>query len=120
MEEQRWLDAIQETLLIILSLSRLFISGDYMTIEQSGIVFIVSLINSIDLLFVSHSLQYHDVIIERFWMYIGLILLTIGLFQMIFIDNDGLKFELKRNRKRKRRHMFHDQYLLPFFRVRFS
>jgi hypothetical protein len=32
MEEQRWLDAIQETLLVVLSIGRLFISLDYMNI----------------------------------------------------------------------------------------
>jgi hypothetical protein len=123
MEEQRWLDAIQETLLIILSISRLFISRNYMTIKRSGIVFIVSLINSADLLFVSHSLQYHDVIIERVWMYIGLFLLTIGLFQMAFIDTDGLTLSSNENFSSKstsRMHFFQDQNLYPLFRVSFS
>ncbi|CAF4639071.1 unnamed protein product, partial [Rotaria sp. Silwood2] len=90
MEEQRWLDAIQETLLVVLSISRLLISHEHMTIEKSGIVLVVTLINVADLLSISHSLQYHDVIIERIWMYIGLVLLTIALFEMAFIDTDGL------------------------------
>lgn len=91
-----------------------------MTIEQSGIVFIVSLINTADLLSVSHSLQYHDVIIERFWMYIGLFLLTIGLFQMVFIDNDGFILESNKNllRKSRGKRFFQNQNLFPLFRVR--
>jgi hypothetical protein len=122
MEEQRWLDAIQETLLIVLSISRLFISGDYMTIQQSGIVFIVTLINSADLLSISHSLQYHDVIIERLWMYMGLVFLTIGLFQMAFIDTDGLTLSSNDNLSRRSvrgMHFCRDQNLCPLFRVSF-
>jgi len=119
MEEQRWLDAIQETLLVILTITRLCISRDYMTIEQSGIVFVITLINSADLLSVSHSLQYHDVIIERIWMYIGLVLLTIGLFQMAFIDTDGLILSLNENFSR-RIQFFQDQNLYPLFRVNFN
>ncbi|CAF3278440.1 unnamed protein product [Rotaria socialis] len=90
MEEQNWLDIMQETLFVVLSISRFLISHQYMTVEKSGIVLVVTLINVADLLSVSHSLQYHDVIIERVWMYIGLFLLTIGLFEMAFIDTDGL------------------------------
>ncbi len=121
MEEQRWLDAIQETLLVVLSISRLLISRDYMTIEQSGIVFVLTLINTADLLSISHSLQYHDVIIERLWMYIGLVILTIGLFQMAFIDTDGLIVPANRNSARKyprRIHCLQDQNVCPLFRVR--
>ncbi len=124
MEEQRWLDAIQETLLVVLSISRLLISREHMTVEKSGIIFIVTLINSADLLSVSHSLQYHDVIIERLWMYIGLVLLTIGLFQMAFIDTDGLTLSPNENtsyqykRKLARRiHFLQDENLYPLFRV---
>jgi hypothetical protein len=122
MEEQRWLDAIQETLLVVLSIGRLFISLDYMTIEHSGVIFIITLINSADLLFLSHSLQYHDIIIERLWMYIGLILLTICLLQMAFIDNDGLT--LLSNENLLRKHLRHGQFLRnknlnPLFRVGF-
>ena len=126
MEEQRWLDAIQETLLVVLSISRLLISREHMTIEKSGIVLIVTLINGADLLSISHSLQYHDVIIERLWMYIGLVLLTIGLFQMAFIDTDGLaslsngntSFQYTR-RSDRQIHFLHDQNLCPLFRVNF-
>jgi hypothetical protein len=116
-EEQRWLDGIQETLLIVLSISRLFISLDYMTIEHSGIIFIMTLINSADLLFLSHSLQYHDVIIERLWMYIGLILFTINLFQMAFIDNDGLINENLLRKYIRQRRFLRNQNLRPLFRV---
>jgi len=126
MEEQRWLDVIQETLLVILSLSRLLISREHMTIEKSGIVLIITLINGADLLSISHSLQYHDVIIERLWMYIGLVLLTIGLFQMAFIDTDGLASLSNSNtsvhytrRLDRRMHFLHDQNLCPLFRVNF-
>jgi hypothetical protein len=119
MEEQRWLDAIQETLLFILSISRLFISRDYMTIEQSGIVFFGSLINTADLLSLSHSLQYHDVIMERHWMYIGLVLLTICLFEMAFIDTDGLIISSNKNSSRRRMYFLQDQNLCPLFRVSF-
>jgi hypothetical protein len=123
MEEQRWLDVIQETLLVILSLTRLLISREHMTIEKSGIVLIVTLINGADLLSISHSLQYHDVIIERLWMYIGLVILTIGLFQMAFIDTDGLASLSNSNTSfhytRRRMHFLHDQNLCPLFRVNF-
>jgi hypothetical protein len=126
MEEQRWLDVIQETLLVILSISRLLISREHMTIEKSGIVLIITLINGADLLSISHSLQYHDVIIERLWMYIGLVLLTIGLFQMAFIDTDGLASLSNSNtsfhytrRLDRRMHFLHDQNLCPLFRVNF-
>ncbi|CAF1035094.1 unnamed protein product [Adineta steineri] len=126
MEEQRWLDAIQETLLVILSISRLLISRQHMTIEKSGIVLIVTLINAADLLSISQSLQYHDVIIERIWMYIGLVLLTIGLFQMAFIDTDGLALISNENfshyytRKLTGQiHFLQDQNLRPFFRSLF-
>jgi hypothetical protein len=90
MDEQRWLDAIQETMLIVLSICRLIISREHVTIEKSGIILIITLINGADLLAMSHSLQYHDIIIERLWMYAGLVILIIGLFQMAFIDTDGL------------------------------
>jgi hypothetical protein len=127
MEEQRWLDAIQETLLVVLSICRLLISREHMTIENSGIVLVVTLINGADLLAVSHSLQYHDVIIERLWMYIGLVLLTIGLFQMAFIDTDGLTTtsnditSYRRQRRLTRRiHFLQDQNLCPLFRVSLS
>ncbi|CAF4248041.1 unnamed protein product, partial [Adineta steineri] len=126
MEEQRWLDAIQETLLVILSISRLLISRQHMTIEKSGIVLIITLINAADLLSISQSLQYHDVIIERIWMYIGLVLLTIGLFQMAFIDTDGLAlisnedFSHYHTRKLTGQiHFLQDQNLRPFFRSLF-
>ncbi|UJR21620.1 hypothetical protein I4U23_024698 [Adineta vaga] len=126
MEEQRWLDVIQETLLIVLSVSRLLISREHLTIEKSGIVLIVTLINSADLLSISHSLQYHDVIIERFWMYIGLVLLTIGLFQMAFIDTDGLVPISNRNSSKfhsrsftRQINFFQDQNLCPLFRSLF-
>jgi hypothetical protein len=122
MDEQRWLDAIQETLLIILSISRLLISREHMTVEKSGIVLVVTLINGADLLAISHSLQYHDVIIERLWMYIGLILLTIGLFQMAFIDTDGLAPSSNENLLQKfstQIHFLQDQRLCPLFRVNF-
>jgi hypothetical protein len=94
-----------------------------MTIEHSGIIFIITLINSADLLFLTHSLQYHDVIIERLWMYIGLILLTICLFQMAFIDNDGLTLISNENLLRKytkHRQFLRNQNLSPLFRVNFS
>ena len=126
MEEQQWLDVIQETSLVVLSVSRLLISREHMTIEKSGIVLIASLINSADLLSISHSLQYHDVIIERFWMYIGLVLLTIGLFQMAFIDTDGLVPISNTNSSTfQPRHfgrqisLIHDQNLCPLFRVKY-
>ena len=121
MEEQRWLDGIQESLLVVLSVSRLLLSREHMTIEKSGIVLVVTLINGADLLAVSHSLQYHDVIIERLWMYIGLVLLTIGLFQMAFIDTDGLTTSANENRRKlaRRIHFLQDQNLFPLFRVSF-
>jgi hypothetical protein len=75
---------------VILLICRLLIHSKQSTIEQTGIVLIVTLINSVDLLAVCHELQYHDVILERFWMYIGLVLVTIGLFRLAFIDTDGL------------------------------
>ncbi len=122
MDEQRWLDALQETMLIILASCRLFISRDHMSIAKSGIVLVVSLVNGADLLSISHSLQYHDVIIERLWMYIGLVLLTIGLFQMAFIDTDGLtsedKSSYRRRRLYRRIHFLQDQNLCPLFRVK--
>ena len=124
MEEQHWLDAIQETMLLVLSFVRLLISGEHLSIENSGIVLAVTLINSADLLALSQALQYHDVIIERFWMYIGLVLLTIGLFQFAFIDTDGLtpfirkKKTLRKQRPSLRRIDFlQDQHLCPLFRV---
>ena len=121
-EEQRWLDVIQETLLIVLSVSRLLISREHLSIEKSGIVLIVTLINAADLLSISHSLQYHDVIFERFWMYIGLIILTIGLFQMAFIDTDGLAPMASYHPRSVlgQLHILRDQNLCPLFRVKLS
>ena len=119
-EEQHWLDAIQESLLVLLSFSRLLISLDYMSIEQSGIIFIITLINSADLLSLSHSLQYHDVILERVWMYIGLVLLTIGLFHMALIESDEFKITFNGNsstKSRRQRSLFYNRKLNPLFRV---
>ena len=90
-----------------------------MTVERSGIVLIITLINGADLLALSHSLQYHDVIIERLWMYIGLVLLTICLFQMAFIDTDGLIISSNKNSSRRRMYFLQDQNLCPLFRVSF-
>ena len=124
MEEQRWLDAIQETMLVVLTVSRVLISCDQMTVVQSGAVLLVTLIHSADLLALSHSLQYHDVIIERLWMYIGLLLLTTGLFLLAFIDTDGLTpsvhVDQHRSRRRdpsRRTESFHNHHLYPLFRV---
>jgi hypothetical protein len=127
MDEQRWLDAIQETMLIILSICRLLISREHVTVEKSGIILIITLINGADLLSMSHSLQYHDMIIERLWMYIGLVILTIGLFQMAFIDTDGLtptptsdqriSYQQQKKTLSKRMHFLQDQNLYPLFRV---
>jgi hypothetical protein len=127
MDEQRWLDAIQETMLIVLSICRLLISREHMTVGKSGIVLIITLINGADLLAMSHSLQYHDIIIERLWMYIGLTILIIGLFQMGFIDTDGLtppsnQITSNENHKKKltkRIHFLRDQNIYPLFRVKF-
>ena len=122
MDEQRWLDAVQETMFVVLSICRLLISREHMPIEKGGIILIITLINSADLLAISHSLQYHDVIIERLWMYIGLVILSIGLFQMAFIDTDGLTPISDQNSKRKlarRIHCLQDQNLCPLFRVSF-
>jgi hypothetical protein len=59
-------------------------------------------------------------------MYVGLVLLTIGLFQMAFIDTDGLALTSDDNtsyhykRKLARRiHFLQDENLYPLFRVRF-
>jgi hypothetical protein len=128
MDEQRWLDAIQETMLVVLAICRLLLSREHMTVEKSGIVLIITLINGADLLAMSHSLQYHDIIIERIWMYIGLVILSIGLFQMSFIDTDGLtstpnKIISNENPKKKiskRIHFLQDQNICPLFRVKFS
>jgi hypothetical protein len=124
MEEQHWLDAVQETMLVVLSFVRLLISGEHLSIENSGIVLAVTLINSADLLALSQALQYHDVIIERFWMYIGLVLLTIGLFQFAFIDTDGLtpfirtkKVSRQQRTSLRRIDFLQDQHLCPLFRV---
>ncbi len=127
MDEQRWLDAIQETMLVVLAICRLLLSREHMTVGKSGIVLIITLINGADLLAMSHSLQYHDIIIERIWMYIGLAILSIGLFQMSFIDTDGLtppsnqiiSNENPNKKLTKRMHFFHDQNICPFFRVNF-
>ncbi len=81
-------------------------------------IFILTLINSADLLSLSHSLQYHDVIIERFWMYIGLVLLTIGLFQMACIDINELTLIISNeNSLKTQRQSFRYQNLCPLFRV---
>jgi hypothetical protein len=125
MDEQRWLDAIQETMLIVLSICRLIISREHVTIEKSGIILIITLINGADLLAMSHSLQYHDIIIERLWMYAGLVILIIGLFQMAFIDTDGLtpapnqriSHQQQKKTLAKRIHFLQDQNLYPLFRV---
>jgi hypothetical protein len=127
MDEQRWLDAIQETMLIALCLCRVLISREHFTVEKSGIILILTLINSADLLTMSNSLQYHDVIVERLWMYIGLFLLTMSLFQMAFIDTDGLTPAINRHtsyqqQKRhfsQRIHFLRDQSISPLFRVSF-
>ncbi len=128
MDEQRWLDAIQETMLVVLAICRLLISREHMTVEKSGIVLIITLINGADLLAMSHSLQYHDVIIDRLWMYLGLVVLSIGLFQMSFIDTDGLTptanaSRANDNQKKslaKRIHFLQDQNICPLFRVKLS
>jgi hypothetical protein len=120
MDEQRWLDALQETMLVVLAVCRLLLSREHMTVEKSGIVLMITLINGADLLAMSHSLQYHDVIIERLWMYMGLVLLTIGLFQMSIIDTDGLTPSSNQKPKwarKKRIHFLQDQNLCPLFRV---
>ncbi|CAF1300245.1 unnamed protein product [Rotaria magnacalcarata] len=125
MDEQRWLDALQETMFIVLCITRLVISREHMSVAKSGIVLFVTLVNSIDLLAMSHSLQYHDIIIERIWMYVGLALLSIGLFQMAFIDTDGLapitdQLTLDGKRKlSKRIHFLQDQTICPLFRSLF-
>ncbi|CAF0828060.1 unnamed protein product [Rotaria sp. Silwood1] len=128
MDEQRWLDAIQETMLIILSICRLMITREHMTVAKSGIVLLITFINGADLLAMSHSIQYHDVIIERLWMYIGLTLLSIGLFQMSFIDTDGLTssttdhmtaYDNHKKKLRKRMHFLQDQNICPLFRALF-
>ncbi|CAF1353349.1 unnamed protein product [Adineta steineri] len=121
MDEQRWLDAIQETMLVVLAICRLLLSREHMSVEKSGIILMITIINGADLLAMSHSLQYHDVIIERLWMYIGLALLTIGLFQMAFIDTDGLtptSNPNSKNKVKKRMHFLQDQNLCPLFRVK--
>lgn len=121
-EEQQWLDAIQEILFVLLSIGRLLISLDYMSIEQSGIIFVITLINSADLLSLSHSLQYHDVILERIWMYIGLVLLTIALFHMALIESDELKDVFNGNASREsrgQRSLFHTRKFNPLLRVSF-
>lgn len=127
MDEQRWLDAIQETMLVVLSICRLLISREHMSVEKSGIVLMITLVNGADLLALSHSLQYHDIIIERLWMYIGLAILSISLFQLSFIDTDGLTRTAphsdnvdKTNPKKKfakRMHFLQDQNICPLFRV---
>lgn len=120
MDEQRWLDALQETMLVLLAICRLLLSREHMTVEKSGIVLMITLINGADLLAMSHSLQYHDVIVERLWMYMGLVLLTIGLFQMAIIDTDGLTPSpdaTPKWKRKKRMHFLQDQNLCPLFRV---
>jgi hypothetical protein len=130
MDEQRWLDAIQESMLVVLAVCRLLISREHMTIGKSGIVLLITFVNGADLLAMSHSLQYHDVIIERLWMYFGLTILSIGLFQMAFIDTDGLTsttstaiVSTNTNLKRKlarRIHFLQDPNICPLFRVKFE
>ena len=96
-----------------------------MTVAKSGIVLVLTLINGADLLAMSHSLQYHDIIIERLWMYVGLILLSIGFFQMAFIDTDGLastsnpmiSYDNHNRKLSKRMRFIQDQAICPLFRV---
>jgi len=126
MDEQRWLDALQETMLVVLAVCRLLISREHMTVEKSVIVLIISLVNGADLLAMSHSLQYHDIIVDRLWTYVGLVILSIGLLQMAFIDTDGLTRTIRANpmnrtTKRKfskRMHLLQDQNIFPLFRVK--
>ena len=126
MEEQRWLDAIQETMLVVLGICRVLISREHFTIEKTGIILLLSLANGADLLAMSHSLQYHDVIVERLWMYLGLGLLTLSLFQLAFIDTDGLTAPPARSsmahstKKRFTRSIpfLQDQSLYSLFRVK--
>lgn len=126
MEEQRWLDAIQETLFVVLSLCRLILSREHFTVEKGGIILIITFINSADLLSISNLLQYHDVIIDRLWMYMGLVLLSIGLLQLSIIDTDGLTHiytrpSIQKSSKRRftrRIHFLQDQSLYSLFRVK--
>ena len=125
MDEQRWLDALQETMIVVLAVCRVLLSREHFTVERSGIILILTLINGADLLSMSHSLQYHDIIVERLWMYIGLVLLTLSLFQMAFIDTDGLSqsssrrsaYQEQKRRFNRRIHFLQDQSLCPLFRV---
>lgn len=125
MDEQRWLDALQETMIVVLAVCRVLLSREHFTVERSGIILILTLINGADLLSMSHSLQYHDIIVERLWMYIGLVLLTLSLFQMSFIDTDGLSqsssrrssYHEQKRRFNRRIHFLQDQSLCPLFRV---
>lgn len=126
MDEQRWLDALQETMLAVLIICRFLISREHMTVEKSGIVLFISIVNGADLLAMAHSLQYHDIIIDRIWTYVGLVVLSVGLFQMSFIDTDGLTrtttSTTNRNSKRrisKRMHLLQDQNICPLFRVKY-
>lgn len=126
MDEQRWLDALQESMVVVLAICRVLLSREHFTVERSGIILILTLINGADLLAMAHSLQYHDVIIDRLWMYIGLVLVTIGFFQMSFIDTDGLTppanrksaYQQQKRRFNGRIHFLQDQSLCPLFRVR--
>ena len=106
---------------VILVVVRCLISCEYFTIEQSGMIFALTFISTADLLAVSNALQYHDVIIERFWMYIGLVLLTIGLFQMSFIDTDGfISNKESRTRRVRQNNILNDNNLGALIRVRDS
>ncbi|CAF1162185.1 unnamed protein product [Didymodactylos carnosus] len=110
-DEQRWLDALQESMLALLCLCRLLISRDHLSVEKSGILLILSIMNSADILSISNSLQYHDVIIERLWMYVGLILFTIVLFQLAFIETNGLTYSYfnsqQQQQQQQRRYYYH-------------
>ncbi|CAF0761180.1 unnamed protein product [Didymodactylos carnosus] len=121
-DEQRWLDVLQESMLVLLCICRLLISHDHLSAEKSGILFILSIMNSADLLSLSNSLQYHDIITERLWMYIGLILLTIVLFQLAFIEINGFTYfyfnSQPQQQKQKRYYYHHGQTVTERFRSR--
>lgn len=125
MDEQRWLDALQETLLIVLCFTRFMISREHMSVQKGGVVVILTLLNGVDLLAMSNLLQYHDIMIERLWMYIGLVLMSIGFFQMSMIDTDGLAISadgsiaMEKKRLANRWHFLQDQTICPLFRVNF-
>ena len=101
---------------ISISISRFLISLDHLTIEQSGIVLILTLIHTADFFAICQALKYHDVVLERIWLYIGLVLVTIGLFRLTMIDADGLLLIKKRSRRRFQ--CFPNQNFDVLFRVR--